>query len=59
MEFLNGVGETFELASRDESLDIRVMEDCVSRMRNYRSGELDEFELGDVTKALVRRWKTF
>ena len=30
---------TFKLSSRDESLDIRVMEDCVSRMRNYRSGE--------------------
>ena len=46
VEFLNGVAETFQLASRDESLDIRVMEDCVSRMRNYRSGDLHEFDLG-------------
>ncbi len=44
VEFLNSVAETFELASRDASLDIRVMEDCVSRMRNYRSGDLHEFD---------------
>ena len=46
MEFLNELAATFELASRDESLDIRVMEDCVSRMRNYRSGDLQDFDLG-------------
>ena len=39
IEFLEELAHTFELSSRDESLDIRVMDDCVSRMRNYRSGE--------------------
>ena len=39
MPLLKGLTRTFELSSREESLDIRVMEDCVSRMRNYRSGD--------------------
>ena len=38
-EVLEELSTTFELASRDDSLDIRVMEDCVSRIRNYRSGD--------------------
>ena len=38
-EFLAGVKSTFEIAGRIESLDIRVMEDCVSRVRNRQSGE--------------------
>ena len=38
-EFLAGVKSTFEMARRIESLDIRVMEDCVSRVRNRQSGE--------------------
>ena len=29
--------DTFELARQDNSLDIRVMEDCVVRIRDYRS----------------------
>ena len=48
VEFLNGLAKTFELASRNDSLDIRVMEDCVSRIRNYRSGNLHDFLLGHV-----------
>ena len=40
VEFIKGLKGTFELASREKSLDIRVMEDCVSRIRNYRSGDL-------------------
>ena len=61
VEFLKGVAETFELASRDESLDIRVMEDCVSRMRNYRSGDLHEFDLGssDVSGTTLEDFLTF
>ena len=39
MAFIAELTSTFKLSSLDESLDIRVMEDCVSRMRNYRSGE--------------------
>ena len=31
--------ETFRLASHDDSLDIRIMEDCVSRVRNHKSGD--------------------
>ena len=38
-DFLGSLTKTFELSSHDKSLDIRVMEDCVSRMRNYRSGD--------------------
>ena len=43
--FIAKLTRTFELASRDEPLDIRVMEDCVSRMRNYRSGDRTDLEL--------------
>ena len=39
LEVLEELSNTFKLAS-DDSLDIRVMEDCVSRIRNYRSGDL-------------------
>ena len=45
MAFIADLTSTFELASRDEPLDIRVMEDCVSRMRNYRSGDRIDLEL--------------
>ena len=45
VEFIKGLTSTFELASRDESLDIRVMEDSVSRMRNYRSGDRHDLVL--------------
>ena len=38
-EVLEELSTTFKLASRDESLDIRVMEDCVSRIRNFQSGD--------------------
>lgn len=37
--------ETFEIASRPQSLDIRVMEECVSRLRNHQSGE-EEYPTG-------------
>ena len=45
MAFIADLTRTFALASRDEPLDIRVMEDCVSRMRNYRSGDRIDLEL--------------
>ena len=38
-EVLEELSSTFKLASRDDSLDIRVMEDCVSRIRNFQSGD--------------------
>ena len=38
-DFFDGLRDTFQMASNPSSLDIRVMEDCVSRVRNYRSGE--------------------
>ena len=38
-DFLKEVVSTFERARSDDSLDIRVMEDCVSRLRNRQSGE--------------------
>ena len=38
-EFFKEVESTFEMARKVDSLDIRVMEDCVSRVRNRRSGE--------------------
>ena len=38
-EVLEELTTTFKLASRDDSLDIRVMEDCVSRIRNFQSGD--------------------
>lgn len=42
VEVLEGLSTTFKLASRDDSLDIRVMEDCVSRIRNYQSGDFQD-----------------
>ena len=39
--FLARVRSTFEIASSIDSLDIRVMEDCVSQVRNRQSGEED------------------
>ena len=45
-EVLKGLSDTFGLASRDESLDIRVMEDCVTRARDYlSSGEHQDLVL--------------
>ena len=38
-EVFEELSTTFKLASRDDSMDIRVMEDCVSRVRNYQSGD--------------------
>ena len=38
-EFLKEVSFIYEKASSADSLDIRVMEECVSRVRNHRSGE--------------------
>ena len=38
-DFLREVSSTFEKASSTDSLDIRVTEDCVSRLRNHQSGE--------------------
>ena len=38
-DFLEGLTATFEMASRDDSLDIRVMEDCVTRIKSFRSGD--------------------
>ena len=38
-EFLAALTDTFALASSLASPDIRVMEDCVSGLRNYRSAE--------------------
>ena len=38
-DFLTEVSSTFQIASSADSLDIRVMEDCVSRVRNHQSGE--------------------
>ena len=37
--FLKEVSDTFDRAIQPDSLDIRVMEDCVSRLRNYGSDE--------------------
>ena len=37
---------TFEKANCSESLDVRVMEDCVSRLRDYCSGEENPVPLG-------------
>ena len=48
MAFIAELTNTFELASRDAPLDIRVMEDCVSRIRNYRSGDRIDLELAPV-----------
>ena len=45
LDFLQGLTATFETARRQESLDIRVMEDCVSRMRHYLSGDRDDIVL--------------
>ena len=42
---LEQLSSTFTLASRGESLNIRVMEDCVSRVRNYRSGDRQDLVL--------------
>ena len=33
------LSKTFTLASQRDSLDIRIMEDCVSRVRNHTSGD--------------------
>ena len=38
-DFLKEVSFTFEKARSTDSLDIRVMEECVSRLRNHHSGE--------------------
>ena len=38
-DFMKEVSTTFEKASSADSLDIRVMEECVSRLRNHQSGE--------------------
>lgn len=50
---LQGLSTTFMLASRDDSLDIRVMEDCVSRIRESRSG--DRQDLGPTPSDTSRR----
>ena len=39
VEFLKVLTTTFKMSSRDDSLDIRVMEDCVTRLRNFQSGD--------------------
>ena len=46
--FLKEVGSTFEKASDTDSLDIRVMEECVSRLRNHQSG--DEVSVARTTR---------
>ena len=38
-DLLKEVSSTFEKARNTDSLDIRVMEECVSRLRNHHSGE--------------------
>ena len=38
-EFLTDVSSTFERASSIDSLDIRVMQECASRLRNHQSRE--------------------
>ena len=43
--FLKEVEGTFDRASQPDSMDIRVMEDCVSRLRNYGSDEPFRFGL--------------
>ena len=53
VEFPDELSHTFELSSRDESLDIRVMEDCVSRIRNYQSG--DRVDIGPAAEGTSRR----
>ena len=47
-DFLKEVSSTFEKASSTNSLDIRVMEDCVSRLRNHQSGE--EVSVAQITR---------
>ena len=39
VELLEVLTATFKMASRDDSLDIRVMEDCATRLRSLQSGE--------------------
>ena len=53
VEFPEELSHTFELSSRDESLDIRVMEDCVSRIRNYQSG--GRVDIGPAAEGTSRR----
>ena len=38
-DFLNDLSSTFERASSIDSLDIRVMQECASRLRNHQSRE--------------------
>ena len=52
--FLEELTNTFAQASRLDSLDIRVMEDCVSRLRNYGSDE--PFRLGSDDQNSEHRW---
>ena len=52
--FLEELTNTFAQASRLDSLDIRVMEDCVSRIRNYGSDE--PFRLGSDGQNSEHRW---
>lgn len=52
--FLKEVADTFNRASQPYSLDIRVMEDCVSQIRNYGSDE--PFRLGPGLDTGSRRW---
>ncbi len=47
-DFLKEVSSTFEKASSTDSLDIRVVEECVSRLRNHHSGE--EVSVGRTTR---------
>ena len=42
---------SFDLASRDESPDIRVMEDCVSRLRDFQYGDSQELGTTSISHA--------
>ena len=50
--FFNQVNLTFKQASNSSTLDIRVMEDCVSRLRNYQAD--DEITLSGIGPARER-----
>ena len=55
-EFLEGLTTTFEMASRDDSLDIRVMEDCVTRIRSFRSGDSQDIYSGPTGTGSQDTW---
>ena len=60
-EVFKRLSDTFKLASRDESLDIRVMEDCVTRVRDYLSGDRQDLVLArsDISRETLEDFLRF